>query len=122
METRCRGPHLASICVPRVRFLPILKRSNLYIVSSYFRPSERDGAALFFTGGLLLKKYPVGPAFAPESSVAHILASRPPNDACRQALNSLQTPGPYASSKISLGLSLQNVAFRGKSINAYKII
>src|SRR3954463_16734493 len=56
-----------------------------------FQLSERDGVVLFFTGGLLLKKYPVGPAFAPESSVAHILASRSPNDACRQALNSLQT-------------------------------
>src|SRR3954464_6242735 len=97
-ETRCRGPHLASICVPRVRFLPILKRSNLYIVSSYFRPSERDGAVLFFVGGLLLKKYSVGPAFAPESSVAHILASRPPNDPCGLALNPLQTIEWCASS------------------------
>src|SRR5436190_4263103 len=121
-EKSCSGSHLASICVPGVRFWPFSKRSNLYIISSYFRPSECNGAVLFLTGSHLLKKRPVGPTFAPETSDAYNLAFRPPNDACRQALNSLWTPGQYASSKISLGPSLQNVAFRGKSINAYKII
>src|SRR3954462_15285584 len=88
-EKSCSGSHLASICVPGVRFWPNLKRSNLYIISSYFRPSECNGAVLFLTGNHLLKKRPVGPTFAPETSDAHNSASRPPNEACRQALNSL---------------------------------
>src|SRR5204863_10208300 len=88
-EKSCGGSHLASICVPGVRFWPISKHSNLYIISSYFRPSELNGAVRFLAGSHLLKKRPVGPTFAPETSDAHNSASRPPNDACRQALNSL---------------------------------
>src|SRR3954465_1684790 len=90
-ETRCRGPHFASICVPGVRFCPVSVCSNPYMLSSYFGPSECDGAVRFSSGSHLLKKYPVGPTVASESSDAHILASRPPNDACRQALNLLHT-------------------------------
>src|SRR5204863_3372961 len=88
-EKSCSGSHLASICVPGVRFWPFSKRSNLYIISSNFRPSECNGAVLFPAGSHLLKKRPVGPTFAPETSDAHNSASRPPTEACRQALNSL---------------------------------
>src|SRR3954465_268534 len=86
-ETRCRGPHIASVCVPGVRFCPVSICSNPYMLSSYFGPSEYNGAVRFFAGSRLLKKCPVGPTFAPESSDAHILTSRPPNDVCRKALN-----------------------------------
>src|SRR3954468_451540 len=81
--------HLASICVPGVRFWPFSKHSKLYMKLSYFRPSECNGAVLFPAGSHLLKKRPVGPTFAPETSDAHNSASRPPTEACRQALNSL---------------------------------
>src|SRR3954463_3676054 len=90
-ETRCRGPHIASVCVPGVRFCPVSVHGNPYMLSSYFGPSELNGAVFFPVESRLLKKRPVGPTFAPESSDAHNLTSRPPNDACYQALNSLQT-------------------------------
>src|SRR5436190_4738407 len=85
--TRCRGPHIASVCVPGVRFCPVSVLDNPYMLSSYFGPSECNSAVLFPTESCLLKKRPVGPTFAPESSEPHNLASRPPNDECRQALN-----------------------------------
>src|SRR5438270_6766158 len=88
-EKSCGGSHLASICVPGVRFWPFSKHSKLYMKLSYFGPSECNGAVRFPVGSHLLKNHPVGPTFAPETSDAHNSASRPPTEACRQALNSL---------------------------------
>ena len=71
----------------RVRFCPVSIPDNPYMLSSYFGPSECNGAVLFPARSRFLKKRLVGPTFAPESSKAHILTFRPPNEACRQALN-----------------------------------